>query len=308
MLEVARGEDVVDPVLGLILVHRDLLEHDLALGVDLRVAWAEQHLGEQLERAVRVYVEQPPVEVGRLLARRSVHRCPQAVEDLRDLDRRVSLGPLEQEVLEEMGDAGVSGVLIARADPHPHPERHGTHRGNRLGDDVDPCGKLAELDAGRERLGRPVRAHRRPWRRRPPSPSRERRRPSRPRPRPPPSLPRRGPESPVPTSVSSAAALPSTAGSSLRRNPMRPRSRSTSTTVTSSSSPGFNTSSTAPTRSPGLTFEMCRSPSVPLVSSTNAPKAVVFTTLPVNLSPTSASLVIDWMRSMQASTSSPDAA
>ena len=29
------GEHVVDPVLRLVLVHRDLLEHDLALGVDL---------------------------------------------------------------------------------------------------------------------------------------------------------------------------------------------------------------------------------------------------------------------------------
>ena len=31
------GEDVVDAVLRLVLVHRDLLEHDLALGVDVGV-------------------------------------------------------------------------------------------------------------------------------------------------------------------------------------------------------------------------------------------------------------------------------
>ena len=50
---------------------------------------------------------------------------------------------------------------------------------------------------------------------------------------------------------------------------------------------------------------MCSSPSVPLTSSTNAPKAVVFTTLPVNRSPTSASLVIASMRAMHASTRAP---
>ena len=60
---------------------------------------------------------------------------------------------------------------------------------------------------------------------------------------------------------------------------MRPRSRSTSTTVTSISSPEVRTSSTESTRSPGLTLEMCSRPSVPLTSSTKAPKVVVLTTL-----------------------------
>ena len=42
---------------------------------------------------------------------------------------------------------------------------------------------------------------------------------------------------------------------------------------------------------PGPTFETCSSPSVPFFSSTNAPKSVVLTTLPVNWSPTSGSFV-----------------
>ena len=42
---------------------------------------------------------------------------------------------------------------------------------------------------------------------------------------------------------------------------------------------------------PGPTFETWSRPSVPFFSSTNAPKSVVFTTLPVNWSPTSGSLV-----------------
>jgi hypothetical protein len=53
---------------------------------------------------------------------------------------------------------------------------------------------------------------------------------------------------------------------------------STSTTVTSICSPALSTSSTVSTRSPGLTLEMWSSPSVPLVSSTKAPKVVVLTT------------------------------
>ena len=86
---------------------------------------------------------------------------------------------------------------------------------------------------------------------------------------------------------------------------MRPRSLSTSTTRTAISSPLLSTSSTVPTRLPGDTLEMCSRPSVPLASSTKAPKVVVLTTLPLNSSPTSTSLVIERMRSTRASPLAP---
>src|SRR5665809_152281 len=79
-------------VLGLVLVHRDLLEHDLALGVDLRVGGPEEHLGQELEGAIRVNVEEPRVKLRRLLARRGVHRRAQAVEDLGDVGGGMALG------------------------------------------------------------------------------------------------------------------------------------------------------------------------------------------------------------------------
>ena len=64
--------------------------------------------------------------------------------------------------------------------------------------------------------------------------------------------------------------------------PIRPRSLSTSWTITSSTSPRLITSSMWPTR-PGPTFETWSRPSVPFFSSTNAPNSVVLTTLPVVL-------------------------
>ena len=106
-------EDVVNLVLRLVLVHRDLLQHDLALGVDLRICRAEQHLGEEIESLVRVRVEESRIEIGRLLARRRIHRGAEAVEDLGDLDRGVALRSLEEQVLEEVGDAGLRRRLIA---------------------------------------------------------------------------------------------------------------------------------------------------------------------------------------------------
>ena len=76
----------------------------------------------------------PRVQVGGLLAGRGVGRRPHAVEQLRDLDRRVALGALEQQVLEEVRDARLRGGLVAGARPHPEAERDRAHRGHRLGD------------------------------------------------------------------------------------------------------------------------------------------------------------------------------
>ncbi len=52
---------------------------------------------------------------------------------------------------------------------------------------------------------------------------------------------------------------------------------------------------------PGPTFETWSRPSVPFFSSTNAPKSVVFTTLPVYVSPTSGDLVRAWIAEIAAS-------
>ena len=138
-------EHVVDLVLGLVLVHRDLLEHDLALGVDLRVGRAEQHLRQEVEGLLGVGVEESRVEVRRLLAGGRVHGGAEAVEDLRDLDRRVALGALEEQVLEEMRDAGLRRRLVPRACANPETQGDRAHRGDRLGDDPDAGVELGYL-------------------------------------------------------------------------------------------------------------------------------------------------------------------
>ncbi len=107
-------EDVVDAILGLVLVHGDLLEHHLALGIDLVRGQRrrEQHLGKEVERFLGVLVEKTGVQMRGLLARRRVGGGAHPVEQLGDLDGRVALGALEQEVLEEMRDAGLSRRLV----------------------------------------------------------------------------------------------------------------------------------------------------------------------------------------------------
>ena len=139
------GEHVVDAVLRLVLVHRDLLQHHLALGVDVGVGRRQQHLREQVEDLVGVLVEEAGVQVRRLLAGGRVDRGAEPVEALGDLDRRVARRPLEQQVLEEVRDPGLRRGLVTRAGAHPEPERHGPHRGNLLGHDPDARAQLGEL-------------------------------------------------------------------------------------------------------------------------------------------------------------------
>ena len=135
-------EDVVNAILRLVLVHRDLLEHDLPLGVDLVLGQRrpEQHLGEEPEGILGVLVEEPGVKMGGLLAGGRVRGGAHAVEELRDLDRRVTLRALEQQVLEEVGDPGLLGCLVAGASADPEPEGDRAHRGHLLGDHLEATG------------------------------------------------------------------------------------------------------------------------------------------------------------------------
>ena len=83
-----------------------------------------------------------------------------------------------------------------------------------------------------------------------------------------------------------------------------PSSGPTSSTSTLMMSPRFSTSSTLPTR-PLATREMCSRPSLPGVSLTNAPKSLMPTTSPSNVSPTSGSLTMPRIMAFAASPAWP---
>ncbi len=133
--EHGRRQDVVHLVGWLVLVHGDLLDHHLALGVDVRVGGPQHHVRHHVERAVEVLIEEARVDRGGLLARPGVDLRPEPVEDLVDLGRAEARRALEQQMLEEVRDPGLPGRLVTRADLHPEPEGDGSHRGHRLGDD-----------------------------------------------------------------------------------------------------------------------------------------------------------------------------
>ena len=124
------AEHVEDRVLRVVLVHRDLLEHDLALGIDVVERRAPDHVGDDVERARQMLVEHPRVDRRALLVGAGVELGAHPVEELVDLRGPVALGAAEQHVLEEVGQPRLLGPLAARAGAHEEPEGRGSHGGH----------------------------------------------------------------------------------------------------------------------------------------------------------------------------------
>ena len=113
------GDQVVHELLRRVLVHRDLLEHDLALGVELGERRREHHVAHHVDRRLEVVVGDARVDERVLARRRGVQLAAEAVEDLGDLERAEPLGALEEQVLDEVRDAGLARLLVARAGADP---------------------------------------------------------------------------------------------------------------------------------------------------------------------------------------------
>ena len=84
------GGEVVDEVVRRVLDHRDLLEDDLALGVDVHERGLEDHVGHHVERLLEPVVGDARVDDGRVARGRGVQLAAELVEQLRDLLRRRS--------------------------------------------------------------------------------------------------------------------------------------------------------------------------------------------------------------------------
>ena len=104
LVEHGLGEQVVDELLRRVLDHRDLLEHHLALGVEVGEGRREDHVRHHVERVLEVPVGNARVD-DRVLARRGrVQLAAHLVEHLGDLLRVVRARALEEQVLDEVRD------------------------------------------------------------------------------------------------------------------------------------------------------------------------------------------------------------
>jgi hypothetical protein len=111
---------------GLVGVHEDLVEDDQPLGVEVRGPQRRRphDVGEDVQSQGEVLGQQPDVKGRVLLGGEGVEVAAHLVDRLGDGRRRPLRGPLEQEVLEEVGGAGVSESLVTRARAHPEADAH----------------------------------------------------------------------------------------------------------------------------------------------------------------------------------------
>ena len=116
-------DDVVHEVLRVVVDHRDLLEHDLALGVDVGEGRVVDHPDDHVERRLEPVVRHAGVDERRLARRGRVQLPAEPVEDLGDLLRRVRARALEEQVLDEVRHTRAGVGLVARAGPDPEAER-----------------------------------------------------------------------------------------------------------------------------------------------------------------------------------------
>ena len=102
----------MDELLRLVLVHRDLLKHDLALGIELGEGRPEDHLTHHVECRLQMLVGDAGVDDGVFPRSGGVQLPAERVEDLRDLLGRVGRSPFEEQVLDEVRNAGAVGPLV----------------------------------------------------------------------------------------------------------------------------------------------------------------------------------------------------
>ena len=139
------GGEIVDEILRIVVHHRDLLEHDLALRVDVDQCRREHHVRHHVEGDVDVVVGHPRVDDGRLARGGGVELAAHRVEQLGDADGVVPFRALEQQVLDEVRHAGLGDRLVARAGADPEADRRGADTVDALGDDTLAAGKGCRL-------------------------------------------------------------------------------------------------------------------------------------------------------------------
>jgi hypothetical protein len=117
-----RREQVVDEVLRRVLDHRDLLQHDLAFGVDVGKGRRENHVGHHVQGVLEVPVGDARVDDGVLARGGGVQLPAHLVEDLGDPLCVVRPGALEEQMLDEVGHPRLSFRLVAGAGGDPEAE------------------------------------------------------------------------------------------------------------------------------------------------------------------------------------------
>ena len=129
-------EELVDEIVRRVLDHLDLFDDDFLFA--LEVVDAERRVaddvGEDVDGEREMLVEDLDVVARVFLRGERVELAADRIDRLRDVFRRPAGRPLEEHVLDEMGDAAALGGFVARSARQPHADADRTNLRHPLGE------------------------------------------------------------------------------------------------------------------------------------------------------------------------------
>ena len=136
------GEDFVDQVVGIVLVHLYFFEDDAALAADvIGIEHRVQHqVAEHVHGDGQMLVQNLDVEADAFLGGKGVHVAADGIDLAGDFFRAAVLRALEHHVLDEVRNAVPLQVFVAGSGLDPDPDRGGANVLHLLGDEDQPVG------------------------------------------------------------------------------------------------------------------------------------------------------------------------
>ena len=137
------GENVVEKIFGIVQIHLDFFEDDLALffdvvGVELG---AKDEVGDDVEGDGEMFVENFGVEADLFLGGEGIEHAADGVHFAGDVFGGAALGSFENHVLEEMSKTIFGRIFAAGTVANPDADRNGTYVLHGLGDDNESVGE-----------------------------------------------------------------------------------------------------------------------------------------------------------------------
>ncbi len=147
----AARENIVKEIFGIIQVHFDFFEDDLALffhifGIEF---WAEDQIGDDVKGDGQVLVKNLGVEADLLLGSKRVEHSADGIHLAGNRFGGAALRALENHVLNEVRESVFLGNFAARTVANPYADGNGAYVGHGLREDHEAVRQNVLLDVAR---------------------------------------------------------------------------------------------------------------------------------------------------------------
>ena len=147
------GENVVEKIFGIVQIHLDFFEDDLALFIDVAgiELGTKNEIGDDVEGDGEMLVENFGVEADLFLRGEGIEHAANGIHFAGDVFGGTALGTLENHVLEEMSKAVFGGGFAAGTVANPDADRDGAYMLHSLRDDNESVREDVAMNVARSR-------------------------------------------------------------------------------------------------------------------------------------------------------------